>query len=111
MGEVRDRFVTITRGQKIAYVVDARYDEENEAKIVELARGADIFYCEAPYLERDANKAKERYHLTAQQAGLMARKAGVRNLVVFHFSPRYTGQGELIVHEAQEAFQGARVES
>ena len=111
LGQVRDRFVTIARGQKIAYVVDARYDEENEAKIVELARGADIFYCEAPYLEQDADKAQERYHLTAHQAGLMARKAGVRNLVVFHFSPRYTGQGELIVHEAQEAFQGARVES
>src|SRR5207249_9888007 len=55
LGEVRDRFVTITRGQKIAYVVDARYDDENEAKIIELARGADIFYCEAPYLERDAD--------------------------------------------------------
>ncbi|TLY27908.1 MAG: ribonuclease Z [Nitrospirae bacterium] len=105
LGEVRDRFVTITRGQKIAYVVDARYDDENEAKIVELAQGADIFYCEAPYLERDADKAKERYHLTAHQAGLMARKAGARELVVFHFSPRYTGQGEAIRREARAAFE------
>ena len=105
LGEVRDRFVTITRGQKIAYVVDARYDDENEARIVELARGADIFYCEAPYLERDADKAKERYHLTAHQAGLMARKAGARELVVFHFSPRYTGQGEAIRREARAAFE------
>ncbi|MBI4400908.1 MAG: ribonuclease Z [Nitrospirae bacterium] len=106
LGEVRDRFVTITRGQKIAYVVDARYDEENEAKIVDLARGADVFYCEAPYLERDADKARERYHLTARQAGLMAAKADVRQLVVFHFSPRYTGQGEMIVQEAMQAFEG-----
>ncbi len=106
LGEVRDRFVTIARGQKIAYVVDTRYDDENEAKIVELARGADQFYCEAPYLERDADKARERYHLTARQAGLLARKAGVRNLVVFHFSPRYTGMGDVIVKEAMEAFEG-----
>jgi ribonuclease Z len=105
LGEVRDRFVTITRGQKIAYVVDARYDDENEARIVELARGADIFYCEAPYLERDAEKARERYHLSARQAGLMARKAGVRELVVFHFSPRYTGMGDVIEREAREAFE------
>lgn len=106
LGEVRDRFVTITRGQKLAYVVDVRYDEENEAKIVELGRGADVFYCEAPYLDRDADKARERYHLTARQAGILARKAGVRQLIVFHFSPRYTGQGNEIVREAMEAFGG-----
>lgn len=106
LGDVRDRFLTVTRGQKIVYVVDARYDEENEAKIIDLARGADILYCEAPYLDRDAEKAEERYHLTARQAGLMARKAGVRDLIVFHFSPRYTGQGQELVREAMEAFRG-----
>lgn len=106
-GDVRERFITISRGQKIAYVVDARYDEANEAKIVELAQGADIFYCEAPYLDQDAHKARERYHLTARQAGLMAKKAGVRELAVFHFSPRYTGLGHRITAEAQEAFRGS----
>ena len=108
LGEVRERFVTISRGQKIAYVVDARYDEENEARIVELAREADVFYCEAPYLDQDADKARERHHLTARQAGLMARKAGVRELVVFHFSPRYTGQGDAIYQEAKEEFLAAQ---
>jgi ribonuclease Z len=107
LGEIRERFVTISRGQKIAYVVDARYDEENEAKIVELAQGADIFYCEAPFLDRDAEKARERYHLTARQAGIMARKAGVRELTVFHFSPRYTGLGHQIAAEARGAFLGS----
>lgn len=106
LGEIRERFVTITRGQKIAYVVDARYDEVNERKIIELARGADIFYCEAPYLDRDADKARDRYHLTAKQAGIMAKKAEVRELVVFHFSPRYTGLGHEIEAEAREAFRG-----
>ena len=106
LGEVRERFLTVTRGQKLAYVVDARYDAHNEERIVELARGADIFYCESPYLERDADKARERYHLTARQAGIMARKAGVRDLVVFHFSPRYTGLGQEIVQEAMEEFRG-----
>ena len=106
LGEIKDKFLTISRGQKIAYVVDARYDEDNEAKIVALAKGADLFYCEAPYLDVDAEKARDRYHLTARQAGIMARKAEVRDLVVFHFSPRYTGQGEAIEHEAMEVFQG-----
>jgi ribonuclease Z len=105
LGDVKSQFATITRGQKIVYVVDVRYDDENEAKIVDLARGADVFYCEAPYLDCDADKARERYHLTARQAGIMARKADVRNLVVFHFSPRYIGQGNQIVREARETFE------
>jgi ribonuclease Z len=106
LGEVKERFVTITRGQKIAYVVDVRYDPENEAKIVELARGADQLFCESPYLDEDAAKAQDRYHLTARQAGVMAMKAAVRDLVVFHFSPRYTGQGDKLTQEAMAAFRG-----
>jgi len=106
LGEIKERFLTISRGQKIAYVVDARYDDENEAKIVELAHGADLFYCESPYLDADREKAFDRYHLTARQAGWLARKAAVRDLVVFHFSSRYTGQGDAIEREALEAFRG-----
>ncbi|MBM4124628.1 MAG: ribonuclease Z [Nitrospira sp.] len=106
LGDLRDRFLTITRGQKLAYVVDARYDPDNEAKVVALAKGADVFYCEAPYLDCDADKARERYHLTARQAGLLARQAGARQVVVFHFSPRYTGRGDELVREAQRAFEG-----
>jgi ribonuclease Z len=106
LGEFSQQFLTISRGQKLAYVVDTRYDENNEAKIVALAKHADVFYCESPYLDIDAEKARDRYHLTARQAGIMARKAEARDLIVFHFSPRYTGQGEAIEHEAQEAFRG-----
>ena len=106
LGGFARQFLTIARGQKLAYVVDTRYDQDNEARIVALARHADLFYCESPYLDIDAEKARDRYHLTARQAGIMARKAGVRDLMVFHFSPRYTGQGEAIELEAQEAFRG-----
>jgi ribonuclease Z len=106
LGEVKERYVTITRGQKVVYVVDARYDPENAARIVALARGADQFFCESPYLDDDAAKAHERYHLTARQAGLMAKQADVRDLTVFHFSPRYTGRGDALVREAMTAFRG-----
>ena len=53
-GDVSNRFVTISRGQKLAYVVDARFDEANEARIVALAQHADLFYCESPYMDVDA---------------------------------------------------------
>jgi len=104
LGTLKKEFTTITRGQKIAYVVDCRYDAENEKKIIQLCRGADTLFCEAPFLESDREKAANRYHLTANQAGILGRKAEVQQLVVFHFSPRYTGQGDLLQQEAMQAF-------
>jgi len=108
LGDLRERFLTITRGQKLAYVVDLRYDDENEAKVIALAKDADVFYCEAPFLDADAAKARERHHLTARQAGRLAREAGVRHLIVFHFSPRYSGQGDALIREAMEEFDKPR---
>lgn len=104
LGDLKEQFVTISRGQKIAYVVDCRYDSENEQKIIHLCRDADTMFCEAPFLEQDREKAESRYHLTARQAGILGGQAHVQQLVVFHFSPRYTGQGDQIRREAHEAF-------
>lgn len=108
LGEVRDRLIKETRGQKIAYVVDTIFTPENAARIAALAQGADLFFCEAPFLSEDEEQARKRYHLTAHQAGLLARAARARKLVVFHFSPRYAGQAERIYREAQDAFLGGK---
>jgi ribonuclease Z len=106
LGEVRDRLVKETRGQKIAYVVDTLYSTENAARVAALAHEADLFFCESPFLDEDEDQATKRYHLTTRQAGLLARAAQARKLVVFHFSPRYAGQAERIYREAQVAFHG-----
>jgi ribonuclease Z len=106
LGEVRGRLVKETPGQKIAYVVDTLYSPENVVRIAELAHGADLFFCEAPFLDKDEEQATRRYHLTSRQAGLLGRAAKAKKLIVFHFSPRYSGQTERIYQEAQEAFRG-----
>ena len=93
-----------TRGQKIGYVVDTLFNEGNLRKIVELVQGADVFYCEAPFLEEDVEQATRRYHLTAHQAGILGREAAVRRLEVFHFSPRYEGRADRIYAEARSSF-------
>ena len=105
LGKLKHEIVTITPGQKIAYVADCAYSRDNVDKIVGLAHGADSFFCEAAFLERDREKAKAKEHLTARQAGLIARCAGVKTLTVFHFSPRYQGFPEDLEREAQEAFK------
>lgn len=104
LGRLKSEILQITPGQKITYVVDSVYHEENAKKIVELARGSDILFIECGFLQQDARHAAQKYHLTAQQAGLLAKAAGAKRLVPFHFSPRYMGKEELLVHELQEAF-------
>ena len=91
-------------GQKVAYVTDAAWTDENLAKIVGLAAGADQLFIEAAFLEAEAGLAAARSHLTAAQAGRIGRLAGVRHLVPFHFSPRYLGQPEALQEEALHAF-------
>src|SRR5712692_9796744 len=112
LGDLRGHLVKETHGQKIAYVVDTLYSQENAARIAALASGADLFFCESPFLAEDEDQATRRYHLTARQAGLLGRAAGARKLVVFHFSPRYSGRAECLYQEAREAFGegGKRVE-
>ncbi|MGE0824711.1 MAG: ribonuclease Z [Candidatus Binatia bacterium] len=106
LGELRNSLVRETRGQKIAYVVDTIFTPENAARIAGLAEGADFFFCESPFLNQDEDQATRRYHLTARQAGLLGRMANVRKLIVFHFSPRYAGKGELLYQEALTTFRG-----
>ena len=104
LGELREGLLWISRGQKIAYVTDAAFTEGNVEGIVRLARGADIFFCEAAFSEQDRSRAVERRHLTAHQAGLLARQAAARRLVLFHFSPKYHGRVGDLYEEARRSF-------
>lgn len=106
LGDLRDQIVTITKGQRLVYVTDTLYSDKNRQKIVALAQDADLLFCEAMYLEQDRDCATERHHLTARQAGLLAREANVKELVVFHFSPRYQECPEALYQEAADAFGG-----
>ena len=106
LGDLKKRIISITPGQKIAYVADCCYTRDNVDKIVQLVQDADILFCEAAFLEKDSEKAMTKGHLTARQAGLIAREAGVKLLQVFHFSPRYDECPDSLIKEAEEAFQG-----
>ncbi len=68
-----------------AYCSDTMYDE----RILSIIRGVDLLYHESTFLEEKAERAKETFHTTAKQAGIMARKAEVKRLIIGHFSSRY----------------------
>ena len=107
LGALRDAEVFRTgEGQKLAYVADCLWDGETVGRAVALCRRSHILYCEAAFLEEDGRRARERYHLTAAQAGELARRAEARELRIFHFSPKYRGREGELVAEAAEAFGG-----
>ena len=110
LGELRD-LVTISPGQRVAYVTDVADAPANRAAIEKLAAGADLFFLEARFAAEDAEQARERAHLTTTATGEIARAAKVRRLEPFHFSPRYEGEEDRMVEEVMRAFNVARSET
>lgn len=83
-------------GQRVAFVMDTRLC----ANAFELAKDVDLLVCESTYLSSEEHDARSHGHLTARQAGRIARGAGARKLVLTHFSQRY-GSTKPFVEEAQ----------
>jgi ribonuclease Z len=106
LGELRASALRLVPGQKIAYVTDVAHHAGNADRIVALAAGADLLFIESTFLEAEAAEAARKAHLTAHEAGALARAAGVRVMIPFHFSPRYTGREAELRAEAREAFGG-----
>jgi ribonuclease Z len=106
LGDLRARAFRIGPGQAVAYVTDCAFTPENRERILALARNADQLFIEAVFLERDAAVAAATRHLTAAQAGSLAREAGAKHLVPFHHSARYLDTPDALRAEALAAFAG-----
>ncbi|HWP49966.1 MAG TPA: MBL fold metallo-hydrolase [Candidatus Limnocylindrales bacterium] len=100
---LKEQLLEFKKGRKIAYVTDTIFDEITRKKITQLVREADLFYCESCFLEKDRDKAKISHHLTAREAGILAREAQVKKLILFHISRRYQ-EIESSLEEARKEF-------
>jgi ribonuclease Z len=74
-----------TAARSYAFCADTRYDE----RLLSYISGCDLIYHETTYLHELADKARDRYHSTSVQAATLARKAGVKRLLIGHFSSKY----------------------
>jgi ribonuclease Z len=100
--------LTVTPGQKIAYLTDIADTAANRTAAVSLARDADLLFIESPFMQADAALAAQRSHLTTAAAGAIAREARVRRVEPFHFSARYAGREAQMLNEVNAAFEGRR---
>ena len=101
-GELRgvslEQVSEVRPGQSFAFVMDTRMCPA----VPRLAAGCDLLVIESTFLDEDAEIAEEYGHLTAGQAGRVAAEAGVRHLVLTHFSQRYPDP-EQFGHQARAA--------
>ncbi|MCX5168279.1 MBL fold metallo-hydrolase [Streptomyces antibioticus] len=76
------------QGSVLAYSGDSGPCEA----LTELASGADLFLCEADIDRHRGSEGSPQVHLTPEDAGDAARKAGVRELYITHVGPTLTRQ-------------------
>jgi ribonuclease Z len=89
-----------SKGKTYAYCADTKYDEALLHHIYE----ADMIYHETTYLDNLQDKAMDRFHSTSRQAALIAKKAGVKKLLIGHFSSKYHELDDF-EKEAREIFE------
>ncbi len=82
-----------------AYCSDTSPCPEN----TELIKGIDLLYHEATFANSEKERAAITHHTTAQQAAAIAQQAGVKKLLLGHFSSRYDNEEQLLA-EAKEIF-------
>ncbi len=71
--------------RKFAYCLDTAPTQ----RIAEAVKGVDLLLMETTFLNEDLHLAKKRFHTTARQAAELAHNAGVKRLLMTHFSTRY----------------------
>ncbi len=69
----------------------------------EALKDVDLLYHEATFAESEKERAAQTFHSTARQAAQIAHSAGVRKLMIGHYSSRYETP-DILLSEARELF-------
>lgn len=105
VGELRPLVLDTVRGRRIGYVTDLRCTEANVEQLLRLLGDVDLLYIESVFLDADREHARRKNHLTARQAGEIAGRLRARQVVPFHFSPRYRGREAVLQAEVRAAWE------
>ncbi|MBL4745227.1 MAG: ribonuclease Z [Flavobacteriaceae bacterium] len=85
---VKNDLITLapSPGKSYAFCSDTLFTES----IIPIIKNCDLLYHETTFLKEMETLATTTMHSTAQQAGIIAKKAHVQQLIIGHFSARYT---------------------
>jgi ribonuclease Z len=106
LAELKARVLEFVPGQRVCYVTDAADHPHNRASLARFLKDADLVFIEAVFLDEDREQAARKAHLTARAAGEIARGAGVKLAVPFHFSTRYLGRQEELRRDFERGWHG-----
>ena len=88
-------------GRKISYVTDTLYFPE----IADYVHDSDVLFCEGMFEDALEESARDKKHMTARQAAMIARDGGCSRLMLQHYSPRYSkDELKVLEREAKEIF-------
>lgn len=99
---IENEKLTFETGEPLsyAYASDTMFDE----RVARSVEGVDMLYHECTFLHEKLERAMETMHTTALQAGMIAKMAGVKKLIIGHFSSRYDDLNVLL-NEARTQFE------
>lgn len=87
-------------GRTVVYSGDTRPCDAT----ISVSRGADLLIHEATFSEEEAERARDTRHSTAREAATVAAQAAVRQLVLTHFSARFSELAHRLVREAETVY-------
>jgi len=95
----------IQKGRKISVILDTLMNEN----AVKLSTDSDLIICEASFLSTEKEKIKEYKHLTAKQAGTIAKKSKSKKLCLVHISQRHERNKKEILADAKQVFKDTTI--
>jgi ribonuclease Z len=94
------------KGMHIGFVMDHLGGGENHRLLRDFMAGVDELYIEGFFRHVDFDYASRHHHSTAYLSGLLAKEAGVKKLILAHFSRRYLADLPDLIEEGHAAFEG-----
>ena len=91
--------------KKVAIVLDTKLNKN----IVNFVKDSDLLVCDSSFDSVLEDKAREHLHLTARQAGEIAKKSKSKKLVLTHISQRYDKEPKKILDDAKKVFKDVKI--
>jgi ribonuclease Z len=88
----------------LGYITDTVWNGKVRRRLLAMMSQIPFLFCDSTYLAEDQERALKYYHLTATQAGELAKQCKVGLLITFHFSLKYGKNYDLLIQESTNVY-------